>query len=376
MKECRIHREAMSAHVDGAAAPAEAAALEAHLATCEACRRAFEELRWTMRQVKGLEPVEPPPWMTAKIMARLRAEEPPRLSIWRRVFFPIVASAQFRVASLVLVGAAGYYIVSKSGGVHREIPEARPVQEAAKGAPARADDGRLQDRQDPTRETPREKSAFAPPPPAMARPEALAEPPAPKMKKDAAPPAAPAPALGPDRGELKEEAPRPRLQPAPAAKSAAPVVAAQDLAAAGETLAGTEGGVFSAAGAARKAESAPSRPAPSAPSAAGATGALRSRDTAALDKAAPAPSSTAPLVVRIEPSEPATFQERLDEELRRAGAEVIGKSEKGGARSLTARLDSSRLPGLIDRLSRAGTVREKPESLDGAPSVITITIRW
>jgi hypothetical protein len=210
----------------------------------------------------------------------------------------------------------------------------------------------------------------------MARPEELAEPPGLKMKKDAAPPAAPAPVSAPDAAERKEEAPRPHLQPAPAAKSAAPVVAAQDLAGAVEQLAGTEGGVFSATGAARKAESAPSRPGPAAPSAAGAAGTLRSRDTAALDKAAPAPPSAAPLVLRIEPSDLAAFPALLDDELRRAGADPLGTPGKGAPRTLTVRLDSSRLPALVDRLSRIGTIREKPEALDAAPSVITITIRW
>src|SRR5512140_665648 len=204
MKECRLHREVMSSYLDGAASPSERAALDVHLAQCPDCRTALEELRWTTRQIRGLESVEPPPWMTAKIMARLRKSGTPSVSIWRRYLFPVLASAQFRVATLVFVGAAGYYIVSRPAAVPPDVREARQAPEAR-----------------PT--TPPGQKAFAPPPPAR--------PASPKEKKAAAlappPRAAPAPGLDERKGLPQP----PADSPARAAESMAPTDASAGFAA-------------------------------------------------------------------------------------------------------------------------------------------------
>jgi Putative zinc-finger len=298
MKDCRVHHEVMSSYLDGAGSPAERAALEAHLAECPECRRALEELRWTTRQIRGLEPVEPPPWMTAKIMARLRENEAPSVSIWRRYFFPILASAQFRVASLVLVGAAGYYIVSRSTGVPLDVREARPAPETRESAPP-------------------DQKAFAPPPPARPAPQ--------KEKKAAAPAPAPRAAAPPGLDERKGVPPPAADVAGPAAKAAmAPRVASADF-------------------------------------------------------AAPAPDSAVRLlVIRIDPFDPSGFGTVVERELRRAGVDVVTPPAKTDGRSLTARVESRRLPELLERLARIGSIRERPESLDDLPSVsvITVTIRW
>ncbi len=355
MKECLVHRETMSAVLDGAASPAEQASLEAHLATCQECRRALEELRWTHRQVRGLEPVEPPPWMTARIMARLRADAAPSPSIWRRAFFPILASAQFRVATLVLVGAAGYYLVSKSGGVPRDLPEARPASEATESrvvpeaTPGRADG--------PTGERP----AFAPPPTDGSKLR--------KEKKGAAP--------GLD--ERKDDGPSAGGGPEMASKAAsAPAVESADQAmpaGAGASGASAPSAARdSLAGAAPSPRMSRSAPGPAAAKAAGSP--IASESFKGEEAAAPAPTASPPLVVRIEPYQPAGFPALLERELGRAGAEVVTPIEKTDGRSVVARLPSRRLPELLQRLALAGSVHGTPESLEDLPAVIRVTLRW
>ena len=384
---CRAHRETMSALLDGAATSAEKAALDAHLEGCAECREELEELRFTTRQIRSLEPVEPPPWMTARIMARLREAEAPPVPFWRRYFVPVLASAQFRVATLVLVGAAGYYIVSKSGGVPRDLPDASPapdtgrsaMEDAPRGAPA-----------------PVEKEPFAPAPPGVSRTAPGIE------KKDARPApsagrAQPAPPRREAQAPLETRADSLAEKPAPSvavlagqeadAPAVAPAAPAA-LAAPAATIAGSTRSAASALNAEAK-QKAASGPSPAArqaaeaaprahleevPFAAGkAAGTLGARDSGKLEKGAPPPAPV--LLVRIEPFDPAAFPALLGEELRRSGAEVAGMPGKTAANSLTATLDSRRLPGLLDRLALAGTVRERPRT-EGPPSVITLTIRW
>jgi hypothetical protein len=43
---------------------------------------------------------------------------------------------------------------------------------------------------------------------------------------------------------------------------------------------------------------------------------------------------------------------------------------------VSARIDSKRLPELLERLARAGTIREKRDGTEPLPPVISVTIRW
>ena len=370
MKGCRAHRETMSSVLDGAVSPAERAALETHLAQCPECRKAFEELRWTTRQVEGLEPVEPPPWMTAKIMARLREERAGAPSFWRGTLFPILAGAQFRVASLVLVGAAGYYLVSRSGGVPRNLPEARPAAVAEESAPAPEPKGAPYAPAPPDSSVRKEKKAAAPPPPRPAPPPAFA----------------PAPALA----ERKDRIPAAGDGPETAAKKAAgPVIVSPDRAAPAEPAAAEAPAPAVAGGSLAGAVESPRSSRVEQASAGTEEGTLRSHETAkremtaGKEAAAPSAPSAAPgskaspgVAIRIDPFDPSRFGSVLEHELSRAGAEVVTPSRKTDGRVVVVRLQSRRLPELLQRLSQAGSVRERPENLESLPGVILVTVRW
>jgi hypothetical protein len=81
-------------------------------------------------------------------------------------------------------------------------------------------------------------------------------------------------------------------------------------------------------------------------------------------------------VIRIEPHDPSGFAGECERELLRAGAEIVPPRGQSGENALTARLESHRLPVLLERLSRLGVVRERPEEVEALPSTITITLRW
>ena len=84
----------------------EAAAIDAHLASCPACRDAFARLRDTLAAVEALPPEDPPPGFEARLWARIAPEL--HVSWWRRVrswqtaLVPAVAAASL---GLVAFGA-------------------------------------------------------------------------------------------------------------------------------------------------------------------------------------------------------------------------------------------------------------------------------
>lgn len=66
-------RHKLSEYIDGSVADDEKRGIEEHLKTCPACAEALRELEKTVAHIRSLEEVEPPAWMTQKIMAHVRS---------------------------------------------------------------------------------------------------------------------------------------------------------------------------------------------------------------------------------------------------------------------------------------------------------------
>jgi hypothetical protein len=120
---CRGCRESLSALLDGALPPPVREQAEAHLAQCPGCREALEELRRTLEHLHAVPPVEPPPWLAERIMARVRARPRPA-SGWRRVLL-LAARPPLQAAGLVLLCLAGYLVLRVNGP--RYAPPAPPA---------------------------------------------------------------------------------------------------------------------------------------------------------------------------------------------------------------------------------------------------------
>lgn len=261
MSACRDFRDLLSAHLDGALGPAEAAALEAHLASCGDCAQALGELRETVARIRSLEPVEPPPGFAEEVLARVA----PR----RR---PLATRPWVQAAALVLICFSGYVVMRVAAPARGIVPPALPEAPAAREA--------------------------APEPAVKER-------------------AAPAPRREPPK--KKEEAP-----PAPAPAAAASGAAAQDR--------------------------------------------MENRALKAAARSAVAESSaSAQVAFRLEAPEARTA---ALEALRRCGGSLLASGE----RSVTARMDSRRLPELRALLEKAGKVGgELPAQ---PPPEVVVTISW
>ncbi|MGQ0616154.1 MAG: zf-HC2 domain-containing protein [Acidimicrobiia bacterium] len=105
---CEQCREAVSARLDGEAAGTDDHRVEAHLATCGACRR-FEAGAAEMHRATRVRAAEPVPDLTARVLAhagptRNRPQRPPA---WPRYALLTVALTQLVLAVPALVLGAG-----------------------------------------------------------------------------------------------------------------------------------------------------------------------------------------------------------------------------------------------------------------------------
>jgi hypothetical protein len=126
---CSSIRERLSAYLEGAVSREERVLIGKHLRSCKECSADLADLIKTVERIKGLKEVEPPAWMTQKIMAELLEEARPGKGILRRLFYPLYIKLPLQaVAALLVVGIALY--------VYRDIgPETRfakaPSEESA-----------------------------------------------------------------------------------------------------------------------------------------------------------------------------------------------------------------------------------------------------
>ena len=117
MTPCRQHRESIAAFVLGALPPAEVTQLRAHLATCDACDRYYDEMMALpplLDLAGGVDgaAVEAPPGLEDRIARRIAAESSGSPRRPRRVRRPLLAG----VGGLALGAAATLGVVFALGG--------------------------------------------------------------------------------------------------------------------------------------------------------------------------------------------------------------------------------------------------------------------
>lgn len=136
-------RHKLSEYIDGAVTPQEQAAIDEHLKACTTCADALAELRKTIEQVKQIEEVEAPAWMTRKIMANVRAEAGEKKGLFQRLFYPLAVKLPIQAAAVLFLTVTVYYIYSSMhpADKYAEAPMDRlekqtapaETQDAAKG---------------------------------------------------------------------------------------------------------------------------------------------------------------------------------------------------------------------------------------------------
>ena len=115
-------RHKLSEYIDGSVSAKEKADIEEHLKTCQQCSDALNELRKTIEHIKSVEEVEPPPWMTRKIMATVRAEAE-RKSLFQRLFYPLAIKLPIQAVAVVFLAVTAF-------SIYRSIQPAQTPSEA------------------------------------------------------------------------------------------------------------------------------------------------------------------------------------------------------------------------------------------------------
>ena len=101
----------LSDYLDDAVTSEEKAAIEEHFAMCPECHKALAELRATRRHVLSLAEVDPPPWLTGKIMAQVREQADEKKGLFRRLFYPLHIKLPMEAMGLIFLAVTAYLIV-------------------------------------------------------------------------------------------------------------------------------------------------------------------------------------------------------------------------------------------------------------------------
>lgn len=321
--KCDLVQKMLPAFLEGVLSKTENALVENHMSSCDACRAAFEEYRYTRQLIGRLEEVEPPPGFAQKVMARVEEEERKRGGILRKLFYPLYIKVPLQAVAVVAVAVLAIQAYRAV-----EPPKQTDPQTAITAAPQpKEDSGKKEDRRD----EPARPAKMAPAIPVQeAR---IGE----GAAKDT--PASPPPAPGPPaetRLRKKESAP---LSETPAG----PVAARE-----------AEKTEASAAGKKAEMEMKAAAPAPS-------------REAASLQR-------IAPIGVTLQTEDPASAGEKVQSLLRESGGSRIEVNRLGENQIVTAEMDPEKLPLLLDLLRSLGQMSDPPRSAKPAAPLVSIRI--
>jgi len=107
---CTDREKQLPAYLEGDLSSMEMEELRDHLASCENCRKALEDLNKTGRLVRDLEEVSPPPRLKSQIMARVRKEADGKRGILRKFFFPLYIKIPVQAFAVVVISVFAFYL--------------------------------------------------------------------------------------------------------------------------------------------------------------------------------------------------------------------------------------------------------------------------
>src|SRR4030042_533409 len=128
---CSEIENRLPAFLEELLSPEEGKSVEAHLASCNRCRRAFADLRRAQELVQGLGEVEPPPFFEQWIMSRVREEAEKKPGILRKLFYPLHTKVPIQALATVLIAVLAFHVFQvgepeRKGVAPLPIPLAEP----------------------------------------------------------------------------------------------------------------------------------------------------------------------------------------------------------------------------------------------------------
>lgn len=139
MTECINIENLIPAYLEGAVLPDQDRLVREHLASCPKCSAVLADLRRTQELTRGLEEVEPPPWLAQKIMAHVKDGAEREAGFFRWLFYPLRVKIPLQAFAAVLVACLIFYVYK---GTEPPFEAGRPpagveaLSQPASGLPA------------------------------------------------------------------------------------------------------------------------------------------------------------------------------------------------------------------------------------------------
>lgn len=136
--DCSNARKIIVEFIEGISPPGQLAMIEEHLRSCEQCRLYADELKKTIETVHGLDEIEPPAGLTAKVMRKIRAEARPQKSWIEKFFFPLHIKLPIEAMATLLITVAAILVYKNMGPEIRQmkIQQVQPQAPVIKSMPA------------------------------------------------------------------------------------------------------------------------------------------------------------------------------------------------------------------------------------------------
>ena len=361
MTDCSRIEEKLSLYIDGELGARDAGLVEEHLAGCGRCSALLADLRKTKEIVGSLEEVEPPPWLTKKIMAGVTSGTESRKELFQWFFRPFHIKIPLEALAACLVAVLAVYVYRATG------PETEALRGPLKGPEVSS----------PQSAAPAQKPAQSPLKGKEERGIAGAD-----LRKT---------------GELEKEEgfaplPRDKATPYPAGVGKPPrTLSGEEAAIPGGPVGGGAGSKMEKAGPLKSGEQSPAleqkavpakplRPeqeaAPS-PSAAPARPAERARK-AGVDRRGDGLSDAVPrdrFVIRVEADRIEAAAEIAEDRLKLFGARQITRESHGGFEVVEAELPAREINRLVEDLSRTfGVIQGETTALGGSEEMRAIHV--
>jgi hypothetical protein len=103
-------RHKLSDYIDESITPEERTAIDEHLRTCTDCSDALRGLRKTIEHIHEVEEVESPPWMTQKIMAKVREEQEAKKNLLQGFISIFTLKYPIQVVTVLFLAVTAYYV--------------------------------------------------------------------------------------------------------------------------------------------------------------------------------------------------------------------------------------------------------------------------
>jgi hypothetical protein len=337
----------LPAYSGGDLEPAEHHLVERHLADCPACRAELADIQTALGLIRNTPEVDPPPWMTTRIMARIKEQRIEKRSWLQRIFLPLHIKLPIEALALLMVCVSGYYI-SRSVQSDLRQPSQQQLQEApVQLAPNPAQSpGLPHAKSDTTKPFTDNQPPYVIPPAAAPKPLLRQEnlpPQTPPYTPGTYSPAIPVP-LPPayrDQFDKKSES----MKAAPAAESGN-----RNLEATVEKKTKSINSVER-------------------------TGGATATAPAGRIAGSPADLIVPQATIRLSVYDPSMAPSIIREAVFRSGGNITEDAGASGVR-LKARIPAERLSELLERLQQAGRIMERSVKPPGEAQLLEVTIQW